>query len=385
MKRSMLSFVATVLVASMTLVGCGGSKDNTNGGGNSTSNNAAPATSNTPAPPTGTNAKKNFTLAVSIYAGWMPWYLANESGVLKKHADKYGITIDVKYMDYVPSIEAYVAGQADAAVMTNMEALDMPAAAGVETSVLVVGDFSNGNDGVAVRNNLTCKQLKGKSINLVEKTVSHYLLVGFLESCGLSESDVRIVNVSDADIAPGFLASKSQEVVVTWNPMLMEVLKAPGVTKIYDSSSIPGEVQDLLVANTRVLNGSPDFARALVGAWYEVMGEMSQRGQTSENAINQMAALAKTSPTEFKGQLKTTAMYYTAESALAFTRSEEIKTVNDKVRQFCFTHGLLGDNAPSADVVGISYPDGTVRGDRNNVKLHYVDTYMTEAAAGKLK
>src|SRR5450432_1981064 len=27
--------------------------------------------------------KRKYTLAVSIYAGWMPWYYANESGVLK--------------------------------------------------------------------------------------------------------------------------------------------------------------------------------------------------------------------------------------------------------------------------------------------------------------
>jgi NitT/TauT family transport system substrate-binding protein len=33
-------------------------------------------------------AKDKFTLAVSIYAGWMPWYYAKDHGILKKWADR---------------------------------------------------------------------------------------------------------------------------------------------------------------------------------------------------------------------------------------------------------------------------------------------------------
>src|SRR5262245_64315443 len=91
-------------------------------------------------------AKDKFTLAVSIYAGWMPWYYAKDHSVIKKWADRYSISIDVVEMDYIPSIEAYVAGKADACVMTNMEALTMPAKAGIDTTAVIVGDYSNGND-----------------------------------------------------------------------------------------------------------------------------------------------------------------------------------------------------------------------------------------------
>jgi NitT/TauT family transport system substrate-binding protein len=327
---------------------------------------------------------KRYSLAVSIYAGWMPWYYANESGILKKWADKYGVDINVKYMDYVPSIEAYVAGQADALVATNMETLDMPSASGVDTSAVIMGDYSNGNDAILVRDNLGLNQLKGQTVYLVEKTVSQYLLSRALEEAKLKESDVKIVNVSDSDIAPSFLASKNQKVVITWNPMVMEIQKNRGISKIFDSSKIPGEIQDLCVVNSKVLKANPNFARALVGAWYEVMGVMNQPGPAADKAIGQMASLAKTSPTEFKSQLKTTAMYYTPQAAVAYVDSQELKDKQDLVRKFCFAHNLLGDNAKSADVVGISYPDGTVQGDKNNIKMRYVDTYMAEAAAGKL-
>src|SRR5919197_1834818 len=91
-------------------------------------------------------AKDRFTLAISIYAGWMPWYYAKDQGIVKKWAERYKIAIDVVEMDYIPSVEAYVAGKVDAGVMTNMEALDMPAKSGVDTTVLIIGDYSNGND-----------------------------------------------------------------------------------------------------------------------------------------------------------------------------------------------------------------------------------------------
>ncbi len=331
--------------------------------------------------------KKDFKVAVSIYAGWMPWYHANETGILKKWADKYGLNIKVEYMSYPASLDAFVAGKVDACVMTNMEALDMPAAAGIDTTVVITGDYSNGNDAVLTRKGLKLKDLKGQNVFLVEKTVSQYMLTRALEieQTGLSEKDFTIFNVSDEDIAPSFLASANQNVVVTWNPMVMEIEKTNGVTKIFDSSRIPGEIQDLMVCNTRALNANEDFARALNGAWYEVLDLMQGHGPATEAALKVMADNAKCSVTEFKAQLKTTKMFYTPAEAIEFTKGDDIKAKNDLVRNFCFTHNLLGEGAPSVDVVGIQYPDGTVQGDRRNIKLRYTVKFMEEAKNGQLK
>ncbi|UCH98594.1 MAG: ABC transporter substrate-binding protein, partial [Candidatus Aminicenantes bacterium] len=141
--------------------------------------------------------KPKFKVAWSIYAGWMPWDYAGESGILKKWADAYGIEIQLVRMDYIPSVEAYVAKQVDACVMTNMECLDMPSASGIDSTILIVGDYSNGNDAILVRDNLKVKDLKGKKISLVELSVSHYLLARCLEMNGLKEADVKIINTSD--------------------------------------------------------------------------------------------------------------------------------------------------------------------------------------------
>lgn len=329
--------------------------------------------------------KTRFTVVVSIYAGWMPWYYARESGIMKKWADRYGIEVDIQYMDYIPSVEKYVAQAADACVMTNMECLDMPAASGVESTALILGDFSNGNDKLLVRGIDKIEGLRGKEVRLVELSVSHYMLVRALEKAGMTERDVKIVNASDSDIGPIFITNKKQVAIVTWNPIAQEVMAQEiGVKSIFDSSMIPGEILDLMVVNTKTLGENPNFGRALVGAWYEVLGTMTTRGQASKDAKAEMARLAGCSAKAYDSQLASTAMFWTSADALAYIKGTEIKQNMDIVRKFCFEHGLLGEGVTSVDVLGISYPDGSVQGNKKNVRMHFDATYMQEHADGKI-
>ena len=64
--------------------------------------------------------KPAFTVGWSIYAGWTPYHYLNRSGLLRKWADKYGVTIKVQRFDYAPSLDAFVAKNIDACTMTNL-------------------------------------------------------------------------------------------------------------------------------------------------------------------------------------------------------------------------------------------------------------------------
>src|SRR5438445_8537281 len=188
--------------------------------------------------------KPSFTVGWSIYAGWTPYHYMQKSGLLKKWADKYGITIKVQRFDYAPSLDAFVGRNIDACTMTNMEALDMPAASGVPTTVVIIGDYSNGNDALLVRNGLQMKDLPGKKMLLVEKTVSEYLLDRAFTLNGQTGEikQVRKINTSDSDIQSAFISDSSASAVVTWKPMLSQLLKQKGVTSLFNSSQIPGEI-----------------------------------------------------------------------------------------------------------------------------------------------
>jgi NitT/TauT family transport system substrate-binding protein len=328
--------------------------------------------------------KTRFKIAWSIYVGWMPWGYAHDEKIMKKWADKYGIEVEiVQINDYVESINQYTAGQFDGCVMTNMDALTIPAAGGVDSTSLVVGDFSNGNDGLVLKGKTKLEDVKGQKVHLVELSVSHYLLARGLSSIGLTEKDVTVVNVSDADVVAAF-GTPDVTAMVTWNPQLSEIAKAPGATMVYDSSKIPGEIIDLMVVNTATLADNPKLGKALVGAWYEIMGLLRDKGEKGTAARTAMAKASGTDLAGFDSQLSTTKMFYTPKDALEFTRSQALPATMDHVRKFSFEHGLLGSGAKSADAVGIAYPGGKVVGDANNVKLRFDDTYAALAAEGKL-
>jgi len=144
-------------------------------------------------------------------------------------ADKHGIEIELVLInDYIESINLFTAGRYHGCVMTNMDALTIPSAGGIDSTALIIGDFSNGNDGVVLKNGASVKELKGRKVRLVQLSVSHYLLARALEKNGVSEKDLTLVNASDADIAGLFISdSDPAAAVVTWNPLLMQVRNAP--------------------------------------------------------------------------------------------------------------------------------------------------------------
>ncbi len=330
-----------------------------------------------------------FTVGWSIYAGWTPYHYLVKSGILKKWADKYGIAIKVQRFDYAPSLDAFVAGNIDACAMTNMEALDMPAASGVPTTVILIGDYSNGNDALLVRNGLQMKDLPGKRMLLVEKTVSEYLFDRAMTLNALRGQikQVRMINTSDSDIQSAFISDSSVSAVVTWKPMLSQLLKQKGVTSLFNSSQIPGEILDLTVVRTEVLE-RPDgagqkFAKALAGAWYEVMGLMAGQGPAADKVLAAIAEGSADSLASYKEQLSTTKMFYQPQSAMQFDKSSELKQKMALVRQFCFDHGLLGEKTGSVDDVAVRYPDGSVQGKADHVRLRFETVYMEMAAQGK--
>src|SRR5690606_1476833 len=98
------------------------------------------------------HAQDKFRVCWSIYVGWMPWGYGADQGIVDKWVKKYGIDIEVVQInDYIESINQYTAGAFDGCVMTNMDALTIPAASGVDSTALIVGDYSNGNDGIVLK------------------------------------------------------------------------------------------------------------------------------------------------------------------------------------------------------------------------------------------
>jgi NitT/TauT family transport system substrate-binding protein len=328
---------------------------------------------------------KTFKLAWSIYTGYMPWPYAEKAGIIKKWADKYGIKIElVQINDYVESINQYTAGQFDAVADTTMDTLTIPAAGGVDSTLLILGDYTNGNDAIFLKGaGKTLKDIKGEKVYLVQYSVSHYMLWRALQTVGLTEKDITTANIADADFVAAY-GTPEVKALVAWNPATSQIRKLPDTSEVFDSSKLPEEIQDIVVANSATLKAHPEFGKALVGAWYETLKLMQKKDQEGTDARTFMASASGTDLADFDSQVKTTGFYYDPAKAVALLKSPTMKSICDNVMEFSFTHGLLGTKAKDKNFIGIELADGTVLGDKGNVKFRIDPSFMQAAADGKL-
>ena len=329
--------------------------------------------------------KPAFKVCWSIFAGWMPWGYAASEGIVKKWADKYGISIQVDEVpDYVNSIERYSAGEYAGCAMTNMDALTIPVAAGVDSTALIVGDFSAGADGILIRgHDKGLRDLKGKTVLLVENSVSHYLLSRALELAHFAPSDVTIQNVSDKDIVQAFLAGQG-DAVITWNPLLASIKQQTAATQVYSSRYIPGEIVDLMVVNSTTLAAHPELGKALTGAWFETQRLMGQTSPEGQAARAKMAAAAGTTAEDFDEQLRTLRSFYSPRPALAFASSENMPQLMQRVVDFANGQKLLGEDGNGLSRLGISFGDSLVMGNNKQIKLRFDPTYLQLATDQQL-
>lgn len=329
--------------------------------------------------------KREFKFAWSIYTGYMPWVYAEKSGILKKWADKYGVKITlVQFNDYIESLNQFTAGQLDGVVGTTIDALALPASAGVDTTVLIMGDYSHGNDAIVVKGKgKSMRDLTGMNVHVVELSVSHFMLARALQLAGMSERDIKVTNVADADFYPAFMTPDVQA-IVAWKPGLSSIEAEANTSVVFNSKQIPGELVDIGMVSTQTLKDNPNFGKALVGAWYETLAAMSGPSKTAVAAREFMASVAGTDLADFDSQLATTHLFVKPADAVQFLRSPQLLKGTELMRDFCFQHGLLGKNAASKDAIGIQMPGGKVLGNTANVRLRFDEQYVGLAAAGKL-
>jgi len=249
----------------------------------------------------------------------------------------------------------------------------------VDSTALIVGDFSAGADGILVRGgSKDLKDLKGKTILLVENSVSHYLLSRALEWAHLQPSDVTIENVSDKDLAQVWRSGKG-DAVVTWNPILSDLRQDGDSVQVFSSHHVPGEILDLLVINSQTLTQHPELGRALTGAWFEGMRLMGLPNAAGAAARASMARAADTTPEDFDEQLRTIRSFYAPRSAAAFASGEKMPDLMQRVANFADAQQLLGEG-PGLQRLGISFSDNRVLGNPAQIMLRFNPAYMQLAA-----
>jgi NitT/TauT family transport system substrate-binding protein len=225
----------------------------------------APKTVDT-AQPAPSEAKGPLTIAYSDWPGWVAWDIGIHKGWFKEA----GVEVDFKWFEYVPSMEAYSAGNVDAVEMTNGDAL-VTGSSGSPSVAIVINDYSNGNDMVVAKPGVAnVAALKGKKVGVEVGFVSHLLLMKALESAGMTDKDIQIVNVP-TDQTPQTLKSGGVDAIVAWQPNSGQALKElPGSKAIYSSADVAGVIYDLLCVNPKSLSERRDDWMKVAQVWMRI-------------------------------------------------------------------------------------------------------------------
>jgi ABC-type nitrate/sulfonate/bicarbonate transport system substrate-binding protein len=93
-----------------------------------------------------------YKVGISIWTGWMPFWIIMEKGFLEKRNKEFGVNVTLEeYKEYMASVESFTARNVVGCSMTIMEALQ-PANSGIAVEAVIVNDISNGGDGILVKN-----------------------------------------------------------------------------------------------------------------------------------------------------------------------------------------------------------------------------------------
>jgi NitT/TauT family transport system substrate-binding protein len=261
-------------------------------------------------------------IGYSDWPGWVAW----EIGVQKGWFAEAGVDVEFVWFEYVPSMDAFAAGQIDAVCMTNGDAL-VTGATGKRSKAILINDYSNGNDMVVARPGIRkVEQLKGKKVGVELGFVGHLLLLKALEAHGLQESDVELVNMPTHE-TPQALASKGVDAIVAWQPNSGEALKmVAGSRPVYSSADSPGIIYDLLyVSNESLAQNGKDWEK-VAGVWYRIADYIRDEANRAD-VLKIMSARVGLAPDEYAPFMKGTYIMNLAESAAAFKDMSGFKSV----------------------------------------------------------
>jgi NitT/TauT family transport system substrate-binding protein len=200
------------------------------------------------------------------YLTWVgvgPLFVAKEKGLFAKE----GVEVELINMAIHEAMYAGLfAGQIDVVDASVDDMLPNFDPQYPWACVLVLGESLGGDGIVANKDIQSIADLKGKVVGFPERTVSQFFLNVLLKDAGLSQADIKAVDLGADDAGNAFLMQEV-DAAVTWEPWLSQGKQSEHGHLLADSSMTPGLILDCLVTTVRVFEDRLGEFLALARAW----------------------------------------------------------------------------------------------------------------------
>lgn len=233
-------------------------------------------------------------LGTNTWLGYEPLYLARDLGYL----DPKGFHL-VEYPSSSETIRAFRNNALDGVALTLDEIL-LLIQDGFDLRAILVTDISLGGDAILGRPGMSSMMdLVGQRVAVESTALGAYMLSRALEINGLSVSDVKVVH-QDANEHKYTFEANVADAVVGCEPERTELLRQ-GAVLLFDSSSIPGEIVDVLAIRREILDENPGGILMLLRGWF---GAVEYLTNHSNDAADRMAMRMKMTREEIFKALK---------------------------------------------------------------------------------
>jgi ABC-type nitrate/sulfonate/bicarbonate transport system substrate-binding protein len=239
--------------------------------------------------------------ALNVWAGWAPIIHANEGfqpNKVWKTPDGKEFKVHLILADNpVLMRDAYAAGDFHIGWATvDMLPLFMegfvdssgaPRDSRVMPRIFQQVDWSNGGDGIVVRDNIkTVKDLKGKEIVLAQNSPSEYFALSMLVAGGVQPNEVSFRYTTDAfEAAAAFNANKDIAACVSWAPDIYTLSEQSGNRMLVNTLTANKLIADVWYARADFAQDNPDIIEGIVRGIFdsiESLKDQSEQQKVSE-------------------------------------------------------------------------------------------------------
>lgn len=295
-------------------------------------------------------AKEPIKIALPTFTGYGPLVIAKEKGFFQNK----GLDVQLEVIDGLGERKQALAANKIQAMATALDVIvsieDVP------TKLVWAFDSSNGADGLLVRNDKginSISDLKGKEIALQEATTSHFFMLNMLAKAGLTDKDVKIINMTAGEAGAAFVAGKV-DAAVTWEPWLSKGVKAGGKVLV-STKDAPGLIADIVGFRADFVKAHPDQVQAFVAALKEATDFMLNN---KEEANKIMAAGFKMKPEDISADVKTL-KFYDLKGNLEFfgtaDKPGQIYDVTKKAGEFYINQKKISKQPNVNDMIDASF------------------------------
>lgn len=230
--------------------------------------------------------------ALNVWAGWGPIIFANNGfkpGKVWKTPDGKEFKVELVLIDNpVAMRDAYAAGEVHIGWATLdmvplllegfVDSMGKPKDSRVMPRIYQQVDWSNGGDGIVVRENIkTVTDLRGKKLVLAQNSPSHYFALNMLVFGGVQPAEVNMIFTDDAfQAAAAFNAQKDISGVVSWAPDIYNLEKVKGNRMLVNTSTANKLIADVWFARADFAKDNPGIVEALVRGIFDAMVDLKE-------------------------------------------------------------------------------------------------------------